>query len=222
MSNEILVHKKYQMGVAPYKLVGFWSMPSQTSAAYESAMEGRPSCCNGMCNHCGTGIVHHYIIKDAVGTTFAVGSSCIEKLNDTELLSAKKVMDRRAQIAKNNAKREAKWEAQMAELERQRQVNGGLTDVEIKIQARDAAEAIRIEPVVSIIREIANQLADGKHGFCDSISQQMLKGELPKGNAKSIVLDILAKSAGRTNSKKYNAKYDEVLQILNVAESIIL
>lgn len=218
MSKDILVHKQYQMGTAPYKLVGFWSMPSQSSAAYEVGMQTRPSCCNGMCNHCGTGIVHHYIIKDAEGRNFVVGSSCIDKLNDTELLSAKKIMDRRNQIAKNNAKREAKRATELAELDRQRLANGGLTDNEIIWKAKQDAETARVAPIVSIVSEIAKELSDGKRGFCDSISEQMLRGELPKGRAKDIVLEILSKYAGRTGSKKYQTRYDEVLDILNSAE----
>ena len=177
-TDNIIIHKSFDMGLAPYRLVGFWSAPSINDNGYQNAMDNRPNECNCMCNHCGTGIVHHYIIKDAKGDKFSVGSSCINKLNDTLLIAQVKAdklaRDKVIRREKVQAKRKKAQEDADYQREAERMVNGGLTDLEVKQKAILDAETIRFAPIVFILKPLAELLADGEQGFCDDISKEML------------------------------------------------
>lgn len=63
----------------------------------------------GTCDHCGTGIVHNYAVRDAEGKEFKVGCVCIDKTGDYGLIHAYKTSpEYRAMIkAKAKAKDEA-------------------------------------------------------------------------------------------------------------------
>jgi len=74
------------------------------------------------CHHCGTGIRWNFVIEDTFGTRFIVGSDCVNKTGDTELISdvTKIVKDRQAEQRRakaavkrreENAKRKAAMEA---------------------------------------------------------------------------------------------------------------
>lgn len=49
-----------------------------------------PDCELGICAVCGTKMQHNYVIEDSQGVLFAVGSECVKKRNDSELLVAAK------------------------------------------------------------------------------------------------------------------------------------
>lgn len=71
------------MNLKAAKVIGFFSMPSQSLAehnpsAYESAMRALPPGC-GTCHHCGTGIIHHVIIESEGKRAF-IGTTCAEKV----------------------------------------------------------------------------------------------------------------------------------------------
>lgn len=86
-----------------------------------------------------------------------------------------------------------------------------LTEAEIaeraERKAREEAEnAVRLTKLAAIAGktgDIADRLADGRGGFCDSIASDMRRGVIPSGKAMSIVLNILAKQEGRAGSKAY-------------------
>jgi hypothetical protein len=94
-----------QFGPGPYHFVAYWEMPSQglqaaNPEAYNNALRGAPrtgepdalSVRVGACHHCGTGIIHHYILRTPTGRTFIVGSDCVYKIAPkTEV--AKRVRD---------------------------------------------------------------------------------------------------------------------------------
>lgn len=224
-----VIHKHYEMGTAPYRFVGFWEAPSQAvlSAnphAYNQAMANSPACCKCSCDHCGTGIKLHMIIEDSEGSQFAVGSSCIAKLNQQSLVTdakaAKLARDKRIRREKAQANRDAQNAAYEARLERERTENGGLTNWEVEqsqIKAEKNAKKIKN-------RDIAGYFYDAliaQNGdFCASIVRDIENGHKPEGRASVIVCEIAAKyhSDSRKGSKKYKAeiktsiqKYEEML-----------
>jgi uncharacterized protein (DUF3820 family) len=94
--------------LANAQVIGFFSMPSPTLAehnptAYYMAMADMPSGA-GSCSHCGTGIMHHVIIRDETGKTRFIGTQCAEKVGiDPEALRLRKS---REQINAEKAARE--------------------------------------------------------------------------------------------------------------------
>lgn len=188
------------LGVAPFRFIGFWPMPSQSLAeanpsAYNAAMQGRPRVDAGgpgCCGHCGTAIVNHCIISDVRGRRFYVGTDCVEKTDQASLTDpAKKArVERVARQAAYQAKhgdRLAREAAARAEAERKAQAR------------RDRASAI--------LAPFAAAMADGRGGFCDSVANDLRNGAVPFGRGERIALEILGKQAGRYNSKAYWAAH---------------
>jgi hypothetical protein len=76
-------------------VIGFFSLPSPSLAehnpsAYYNAMANSPSGA-GTCSHCGTGIVHHVVIRDESGKTRFIGTQCAEKVGiDPEAIRLRK------------------------------------------------------------------------------------------------------------------------------------
>ncbi len=101
-------------GVAPFRVVGcreeFITYPDGTTQA------------SGCCSYCGTGIRNVFIIRDANGREFKVGSDCVEKTGDAGLIKGYKTSPeyRAIQQAKRRAKGErdrAAYQALLAEHE---------------------------------------------------------------------------------------------------------
>lgn len=208
-------HKHFTMGTGVYRLVAIWAAPSKSlqeanPEAYNRQMDGRPKACHFSCDHCGTGIMNHFIIRDSAGKEFCVGSSCVEKLGDTKLVTAAKAAENKRQKALRAEKRRqeqlARQAAYEAELDAQREQNGGLTDHELAVQQREQAKANRRMDILEVAYEITKVLHQaGDFGF--SMAEQIYQGEMPRGNARRICIEILAKQAGRKNSKAYNEAY---------------
>lgn len=223
-------HKHYELGTAPYRFVGIWSAPSKAlqeanPSAYNNAMTGRPKACRFSCDHCGTGIEHHCLIVDANGERFAVGSSCIAKLHDTELLEAVEIAKRKAAKVKRKAiadqKRANKQAAYEAELEAQRAKNDGLTDWELQQKERAKALEAKRDAVAVIAEPILTSLRNAGGDFCADISCQILDGHFPSNRAATIVIEIIAKQSGRKGSKAYNAAYPAAEQLFkSIAEQL--
>lgn len=231
MEKQFTKHKNYQMGTGVYRFVGIWAAPSKSllehnPSAYNYQMDTRPKCCHFTCDHCGTPITIHHIIKDTNNENFCVGSSCIEKLNNYELTTAsKEAVKKRNRLIrkeKREAELQAKREAHEAELEIQRKNNNGLTDYELKQkQAQNLQkelESLRVEISLPIITALNNTGGD----FCRSIARNIVKyGDMPYGNAKNIVIEIMAKQFGRKNSKAYNEAYDQQVSTYEEIEAKI-
>jgi hypothetical protein len=229
MEKQFKKHKHFQMGTGnKYKFIGIWSQPSTAileanPTAYNNIMDSRPKCCHFSCDHCGMPIMNHHMIIDDKGAKFSVGSSCIEKLGDRILTTASKEAEKARQRgirqAKAQAKRDAENKVREEEYERQRQVNGGLTDYELKNkQQQDRINSLRdqrveiAEPLIKVLRQ---QNGD----FCGSIVRSIVnRGEMPYAYAKNIVIEIMAKQFGRKNSKKYNEAYDAQVEIFEKVE----
>jgi len=93
--------------LANAQVIGFFSMPPATLAehnpsAYNNAMAGMPRNA-GTCSHCGTGIMHHVIIR-VLGEVRFIGTQCAEKVGiDPEAIRLRKS---REQINAEKAARE--------------------------------------------------------------------------------------------------------------------
>ena len=83
-----------------------------------------------------------------------------------------------------------------------------------------ASSEDRKKQLVAILAPLAEQMRDGGGGFRDSVADEMARGSLPSGRGRSITIDILAKAAGRRNSKAYEDAYDAVTTIFEQAETL--
>lgn len=168
----------------------------------------------GVCAHCGNLISNHYIVEDAEGKRFAVGSECIASINgvNTQLLTEAHKAKLKADRAKRKERKEAKLEAE-------RKANGGLTNEEVKRQEFRARhmEQLKAQQELDAEREREGLIAGVKYlpyvdrlrrhtnsGFALSVADELRNGRLPKGRGMDIMLDILAKDAGRRGSKAYH------------------
>lgn len=218
-----VVHKHFAFGTAPFKFVGIWSAPSKNlmevnPSAYDAAIRARPTCCHFACDHCGTGIRNHCIIVDALGNKFSVGTDCVEKTDHVEILSAVRLAIKKqakvARDAKREAVRLARQAAYDAQLQAQRDVNGGLTDSEVADKKAYAARQARL----AIIAPVVNALNAAGGDFCDSIAGGYHNGTAPRGRAKDIVIEIVAKQSGRKGSKAYAAALEAAEQMIEAIE----
>jgi hypothetical protein len=213
------------LGRAPFKIVGYWSAPSKSlqehnPEAYNNAMRASPKCCNQCCAHCGTGIMHHCIIKSSDGEVFAVGSDCVAKTGDTRLISQAKAhknkMARERAAVKRASAQLARQEARAIELQAERDRNGGLTDYEAT-QAELSRQRARRYKIAS---PIATVLKAQNSNFCDNLIRSIMDGHNISPRAQTIITEIMTKQYGRMNSKSYDAHYEEmstlVTEILEV------
>lgn len=112
----------------------------------------RPDECQGICDHCGTSIVYHHIIEDVNGKRFSVGSECIKKLEDTNLAN-------QAESVEKDLIKQRKALVKIEKEALEREVNGGLTNKEmrkkcldeLKVQLAEKRKAI-VAPVVDMIK----------------------------------------------------------------------
>lgn len=85
---------------------------------------------------------------------------------------------------------------------------------EVKEAKRREALAVERAPIIAALTPLADAIADGRGGFCDSIASDMREGSAPRGRGSYLVADILAKQKGRRNSKAYDAEFERVEAIL--------
>lgn len=228
--NTVAIHKLTEMGLgeAPFRVVGFYKLPSSALAgtnpfAYEAILASRPKgVMVGSCAMCGTGLTNNYIIKSADGKKHAVGCDCVEKIHDVRLTNDIKELKRKARLEARLVKAEQERVAYQAALQEQRTRNNGMTDFEVKQEEARVAEALRVAPIVALLAPLANEIEDGKGGFCDSIAESLRKGLIPSGRGLDITIDILSKNAGRANSKAYWARYQVLESLFIDARNIIL
>lgn len=229
---KVLIHKYFQMGAGKYRLIGIWSAPSQSELesspiGYNEMMTERPNCCNMVCDHCGTGILHHFIIEDEEKTQFSVGSSCIDKLGQHELVTAAEKMEKDRQLKlrqkRSEKKREEKYAKYEFELEEQRKKNGGLTDEEVLSEERKQRELDNENKYLDISKPIVSLLEKAGGNFCQDMAISLRNGSMPSAGAKRIVIEVMAKqeSGARKNSKAYNEVMPEMIELFQSVESEI-
>lgn len=208
------IFERDDLGKAPFKVVGIWTMPSRSlmehnPEAWNNAIRSAP-CAVGSCAYCWTALSIHYIIRDAKGKQFAVGSECVRKTGDAGLVKAATVLKNKRAREISAEKREKK---RVAKLQAERDKNGGLTNYELqekKWEDEKKAKLEALKPFIKILSPYANRIKDGKGGFCDSIASSLRQGKLPRGKGLGITIDILSKQSGRRNSKAYNEEYDSL------------
>jgi hypothetical protein len=212
------VHENFQFGEAPFRFIGVWSAPArslleQNPAAYNLQMQAKPKFCHFGCDHCGTAIEHHYVLRDAKGDKYCVGSSCISKVGNVVNLSDAEAAERQRQRELRRARAEAKREQQRlaheAKLDAQRERNGGLTDNELAMQKmQQEREQQRIANEQKYDYFISG-LSEAYGYFAKDVAQGLREGRQPSGRGVTIMLEIIAKTAGRRGSKAYEAAYAE-------------
>lgn len=228
MSEKIHKFEIAGMGKAPFKVVGFFKMPSsslleQNPSAYNNIMaqlpKGFPVC---TCSFCGMALMNNFLILSSDGVKSVVGSECVRKTDDKGLMDKAKYLkrqyDRKVRAEKEESQREAR-------LQEEREQNGGLTvwEAEQKMLADRKADLDRKkQPAIDILSSLADRLEDKKGGFCDSIARGLRNGDLPNGRGYGIMIEILAKQAGRMNSKAFQAEEQEIVKAIEKAESLIL
>ncbi|UKA04746.1 hypothetical protein [Photobacterium damselae] len=225
-----LIHKHFRMGHGKYRLIGIWSSPSKSALetnpmGYNETMAERPKCCHMVCDHCGTGIMHHFILEDENKEQFSVGSSCIEKLGQYDLVTAAQKMEKERQrklrlerAEKKRAEKEAKYEY---EIEEQRKKNGGLTDYEVLLEERNQRELDNEKKYVELSTPIVALLEKAGGDFCNNMADTLRKGSVPSGGAKRIVIEVITKqyTGARKNSKAYNTALPEMKSLFELVES---
>lgn len=227
---KVVRHKHYRMGQGNYRLVGFWEAPSravleQNPMAYNNMMASAPAYCRCCCHHCGTGIRLHFILEDDLGDRYSVGSSCIDKLGQKELVTEAHAMklerDRAKRKEAADRKREQQHKDREAKLQAQRDKNGGLTDHEVKQKEREDREKQNALQYREISKPIKTLLRAAGGEFCNSIINSLNEGKMPSGGGKSITIEIMTKqkSGARKNSKAYKAVYPEMETLYNEISS---
>lgn len=223
------VHKHFQFGTAPFRFVAVWSAPSKAlleanPEAYNAQMRSKPEFCHFSCDHCGTCISNHCIIVDATGKKFCVGTDCVMKTTHTEVISKVKLAIRKKAKAVRDAKREAAQQARkaayMAELQAQRDANGGMTDDEVAQKKAIADRKETLARIAAIVAPVADALVAAGGDFCMSIARDYREGRAPRGRAKTIVAEIIAKQSGRKGSAAYGAALvaaDELVESIEAA-----
>lgn len=224
----VITHSWEHYGfTAPYRITGLWSAPApslaeQNPSAYSAALSGAPTCCRGICDVCGMGIMHHYLVKDSAGRMFSVGSDCVLKADDTKLISEMKAVKNKLSRAAKREKREQLWAersaAALTELEAQRKRNGGLTDTEV------TANKLALEMENSRIAFRAKHPDLVAALECSDFGKNILvdfkcTGRFPQNRAFGICADIFAKHhGGRSGSKAYNEQRDRFIDMYGVKE----
>lgn len=176
----------------------------------------------GTCDYCGNGLKYVYIVKGCDDKPeFRVGSDCVEKtLQGNNVLldnitRAKKRLDRETREAKRKAKALADWKAREAQLQAERDANGGKTLADLRWEAEKAAkDAQEAEDRAYYTAEngwILEAIKPCPGDFVASICKQLEKGSLLDigQRATGIVAEIYSKTFGRMNSNKYKEAYED-------------
>lgn len=211
MSHETTLH--------PFEAAGLGQAPFRLLAIRKNVYSAAPghSQPGGCCSYCSQGILWECVIRSRDDQTFVVGQDCVRKLDRGDNKLATAVTRELARIAREEreAAREARWQAQRvareAELDRQREANGGLTDDEVAQQAREKAE-IEDRRVWQERNWWLISVLQGQSGeFCRSMCDALERGPVSElsERCQSIIADVYAKSFGRRGSKKYDAAINE-------------
>lgn len=204
----IVYHAWQEYGfIPPFKLVGFYAIPSSSIAEqnphlYNKLLAEMPSGIGiGSCAVCGMSLVNNFIIADKKGTRFCVGCDCVRKHGDSKLITEveaqKKATAKLARETKAKMVREAKYAAYQAELEAQRQRNGGLTDDEVEIEQRKEKSRKRISEINRIMYPVLKILwVKEKSSFCQNMANRIEGGFMKDvtENAANIIDDICKKA----------------------------
>lgn len=233
----VLVHKWQDagLGVAPFKVWTIISIPSKSLCEHnpEAYNRGMGEACHRAkalgvslcsCQFCGMSLENNVVIRDASGKHFVVGLDCAMKTGDSKVMTEAQDLERQRKIAIRHAKREemlAKREAERAaELESQRQKNGGMTDYEVAAVKRqrelqDTIDANRIK--YGWLLDELDKARNGLGFVTDMIDRIERYGMNERMSEKvlNVLADIYAKQStdgARKNSAKFIKAWDSFFE----------
>ena len=205
-NTEITLHpfEAAGLGLAPFRCVGV------RENVYSAAPGHRQP--GGTCQYCGQGIMYECMIQSKDGKVFKVGIDCVRKCDrdDNRALTVAEREMAKINKAKKDAKRQAKWEEanrkREAELDRQRSVNGGLTDYEVEQAKRKAAEDAQREAVCKANEWLVKVIQKCPGDFARSMVERLESKPVASLSPRMIqvLCEMYAKATGgRKNSKGY-------------------
>jgi hypothetical protein len=175
------------------RVVGFFSLPSLWLAehnpnAYNAAMADAPAGA-GSCSHCGTGILHHVIIRDGDGPERFIGTSCALKVGvSPEAVRYRMTSDQLAARDAKRAENQAEWQ-------RKRQAE------EDTLAAFIAARRETVGGIVDMLRAVGTE-------FHASLASQLETGPLSWRQAGFVAQATSV--TGRRNKKNADA-WDDII-----------
>lgn len=139
----------------------------------------------------------------------ATGSDCVRKTDDSKLITAIEAKERTERRKKRIEAENRKWEERRdqyaANLQAQRDRNGGLTDEEISFKKQAEARKAKAQATMEAnawLTDILAPLAKEKPGFVASIYYELSRGERLACNLPERALEILADIYARQVSGK--------------------
>lgn len=153
------MHPFDHLGKSPFRCVGMRKNVFSIPGCPEATKPG------GSCQHCGTGIMYEFVIEDAEGKRFVVGSDCVEKTG------AEVSEFRRIRLAAEREKRAVKRSAR--ELERQLQWKAEADAKRVKF---DAEQPEVVAFLLSIEQDADGFLGDMRRSYdrYGSLTERML------------------------------------------------
>lgn len=206
------------LGKAPFRYVG-------CRKNVFVACPGAPPKAGGTCDYCSQGIMYECVIKSSDGKTFVVGCDCVRRTNvNNRVLSEMERGFAQLKKAERDAKREAKWQEERArleaELQKQRDRNGGLTDDQLARKAEEARHQANMAKIVKLNGWLLDVLAKVNQGpFVESMQQELGRRTICNlsERARYVLREIYQKAVGGRSDKKrteaghdFDAKVEEV------------
>lgn len=203
------------MQVHPFTEAGLGFGPFSCTGYHDHGKAGA-----AMCQLCGMGLRYEFVITSADGRQFGVGCECVHKTEDAGLQREVEAQQIKLKLAlkeqrhlEREAKRQAEWEAKMAEV-----MPSGLTrkqEMELEADQRERQAEERRERVRSVWGPVIHALKATNGDFARDWAEALEGGEnWPRGRALDICIEITAKKAGRRGSKAFNAEWDRIAGLL--------
>jgi hypothetical protein len=231
----VLDHPWQEAGYEPhYRFITIISLPPKSLAekntdAYNNLMREAHLAAKsfgvslGSCDVCGTGIMNHFVCRDSNKKYFVVGCDCIEKQDQTELITAaKKAEKARIKKAKQDRQIELMNERVAARLlkdEQERQVNGGLTDWELSEKNRKDAEYAKRKAFANANAFVRDLLSPNEpngsfiYSMRSQLEYTLLKDMSPR--CQQILVGIYAKSvSGKSKGKDFESALDAGYELM--------
>ena len=181
-----------QMNLAAAKVVGYFSLPSAALAehnptAYQLAMAGAPAGA-GTCAHCGTGILHHVVVRLPSGEQAFIGSECASKIGgDVARCSRMRL------TAEQIEARDAEQAAQTDRWNKQQEVE----------RVRRAERCSKFADALTVLR--------GSGEFHQSLAEQLERGSLTDRQARYAVTAVVGRQTKR-NSIEWEKLFEAMTQ----------
>ncbi len=229
-TDTVLVHpwQDAGLGTAPFRVHCIISTPSKSLLEHNvnSYNDQMADACRQakalgvelyQCQFCYECLQNNVVIRDAKGKFFVVGLDCAMKTGDTVVMTQPRNLERLRQKALRQKKADEKYEAKRAaceaELNAQRQRNGGKTDYEVQKQKEIDAQSARRHENIEKWRWLLAELDKNGGEFVKSMIEQIENRGFHglSDKCQNIIGEIYAKtvSGSRCGSKKFDAAFRE-------------